>query len=122
MPASQVDEQGSILMDAVDYRIEIPKDHPSGLYWFHPHAHGLALNQVSSGLAGIITIGSIGHNARGDAVHAPIPDAQLRHLILKDIQVLAAGTIKFHHGSASVANGEVHPGAGPAAGEFSCNP
>jgi FtsP/CotA-like multicopper oxidase with cupredoxin domain len=107
MPASQAHEHGSILMDAVDYRIEIPKDHPSGLYWFHPHAHGLSLNQVSSGLAGIITIGSIGHYARGDAVHAPIPDAQLRHLILKDIQVLAAGTIKFQRGSAPVANGEV---------------
>src|SRR5689334_8653107 len=25
------------------YDIYIPKDHPSGLFWFHPHAHGLAL-------------------------------------------------------------------------------
>jgi len=107
IPAPQTHEHGSIVMDAVDYRIEIPKNHPSGLYWFHPHVHGLSLNQVSSGLAGIITIGSVGHYARGDAVHAPIPEAQVRHLILKDIQVLAAGTIRFHRGSAPVANGEV---------------
>jgi L-ascorbate oxidase len=107
MPAPQTHEHGSIVMDAVDYRIEIPKNHPSGLYWFHPHVHGLALNQVSSGLAGIITIGSVGHYARGDAVRAPIPEAQVRHLILKDLQVLAAGTIQFHGGPASVANGEV---------------
>lgn len=41
----------------INYDIYIPKDHPSGLFWFHPHAHGLALNQVSEGLAGIITVG-----------------------------------------------------------------
>ena len=106
-PTPQTHEHGSVVMDAIDYRIEIPKNHPSGLYWFHPHAHGLSLNQVSSGLAGIITIGSVGHYARGDVERAPVPDAQVRHLILKDIQVLAAGTIRFHGGSATVANGEV---------------
>jgi L-ascorbate oxidase len=42
----------------INYDIYIPKNHPSGLFWFHPHAHGLALNQVSEGLAGIITVGS----------------------------------------------------------------
>jgi L-ascorbate oxidase len=106
-PTPQTHEHGSVVMNAVDYRIEIPKNHPSGLYWFHPHVHGLALNQVSSGLAGIITIGSVGHYARGDAVRAPIQEAQVRHLILKDIQVLAAGTVRFHGGSAPVANGEI---------------
>ena len=94
-------------MDAVDYRIDIPKNHPSGLYWFHPHVHGIALNQVSSGLAGIITIGNAGDYARGDAVHAPFPEAQVRHLILKDLQVLPGGAIQFHSGRARVVDGEV---------------
>jgi L-ascorbate oxidase len=107
MPVPQTHEHGAVVMDAVDYRIEIPKNHPSGLFWFHPHLHGLALNQVSGGLAGIITIGSIGDYARGDATHAPIPDAQARYLILKDIQVLAAGTLQFHGRRAPVADGEV---------------
>jgi FtsP/CotA-like multicopper oxidase with cupredoxin domain len=107
IPTPQTHDHGLTVMDAIDYRIEIPKNHPNGLYWFHPHAHGLSLNQVSSGLAGIITIGSVGHYARGDVARAPIPDARVRHLILKDIQVLAAGTIKFHGGPARVANGEV---------------
>jgi L-ascorbate oxidase len=106
-PASLTHEHGSIAMDAVDYRIDIPKNHPSGLYWFHPHVHGIALNQVSSGLAGIITIGNAGDYARGDAVHAPFPEAQVRHLILKDLQVLAGGTIQFHSGPARVVDGEV---------------
>jgi len=107
IPEPQTHQHGSIAMDAVDYRIDIPKNHPSGLFWFHPHVHGLALNQVSSGLAGIITIGNVGDYARGDAVPAPFPEARVRHLILKDIQVLAAGTIQFQHGSAAVADGEV---------------
>jgi FtsP/CotA-like multicopper oxidase with cupredoxin domain len=107
VPAAQVHEHGSVLMDVLDYRIDIPKNHPSGLFWFHPHAHGIALNQVSSGLAGIITIGNVSDYARGNTAQAPLPDAQIRHLILKDIQVLAAGTVKFEHGSALVANGEV---------------
>jgi FtsP/CotA-like multicopper oxidase with cupredoxin domain len=106
-PAPQMHEHGSIVMDALDYRIEIPKNHPSGLYWFHPHVHGLSLNQVSAGLAGIITIGNVGDYARGDVIHAPLPESQVRHLILKDIQVLAAGTIRFDRGPAPVANGEV---------------
>jgi len=106
-PVPQMHEHGSVVMDAADYRIEIPKNHPSGLYWFHPHVHGLSLNQVSSGLAGIITIGNVGDYARGDATHAPIPESQVRHLILKDIQVLAAGTIRFDRGPAPVAKGEV---------------
>jgi L-ascorbate oxidase len=106
-PVPQMHEHGSIVMDALDYQIEIPKNHPSGLFWFHPHLHGLALNQVSAGLAGIITIGNVGDYARGDAVRAPFPEAQVRHMILKDIQVLAAGTIRFDRGPAQVANGEV---------------
>jgi L-ascorbate oxidase len=30
------------------------------LFWFHPHVHGIALNQVSQGMAGDITIGHVG--------------------------------------------------------------
>ena len=97
VPTAQVHKHGSVLMDVLDYRIDIPKNHPSGLFWFHPHAHGIALNQVSSGLAGIITIGNVSDYARGNTAQAPLPDAQIRHLILKDIQVLAAGTGKFEN-------------------------
>lgn len=93
-------------MGSVDYRIDIPNNHPSGLFWFHPHVHGLALNQVSSGLAGIITIGRTGDYAKNDVTGARFPDANVRHLIFKDLQVLAAGTVRFENGSASVTNGE----------------
>ncbi len=55
-------QHGPILMDTVDYKITIPPNHPSGLFWFHPHVHGIALNQVVQGLSGIITIGGVGDN------------------------------------------------------------
>ncbi len=63
---------------------------------------------MSQGLAGIITIGSAGDYARGDAVASSFPETSVRHLILKDIQVLAANAaVAFDSGPQAVANGEV---------------
>jgi FtsP/CotA-like multicopper oxidase with cupredoxin domain len=107
-PVPQTTHQhGSIVKDFADYRIDIPANHPSGAFWFHPHVHGLALNQVSSGLSGIITVGEAGDYARGDVRGARFPEANIRHLILKDMQVLSTGSIQFDNGLANVANGEV---------------
>ena len=108
IPVPQTTHQhGPIVMDSVDYRIDIPRNHPSGQFWFHPHLHGLALNQVTQGMAGIISIGSAGDYAHGDATDAPFPEENVRHLILKDIQVQAAGTQQFANATATVQNGEV---------------
>jgi FtsP/CotA-like multicopper oxidase with cupredoxin domain len=107
-PVPQASHQhGSIVKDYADYRIDIPANHPSGQFWFHPHVHGLALNQVSSGLSGIISIGEAGDYVFGDIGHARFPDDQVRHLVLKDMQVLAAGSIQFGNGTANVVDGEV---------------
>lgn len=38
------------------YRYEIPADHPSGTFWYHPHRHGLTAKQVAAGLAGAIIV------------------------------------------------------------------
>jgi len=68
----------------IQYDIDIPPNHPPGLYWFHPHVHGLNINQLSEGLSGIITIGRVTDYASapgGSATHE-------RYLILKDMQVL----------------------------------
>ena len=108
IPTPQTTHQhGPIVMDTVDYKIAIPPNHPSGLFWFHPHVHGIALNQLVEGLSGIITIGSVGDNVRGDAAVTPWPDTHVRHLMLKETQVLAGGTIGFDSGQQPVANGEV---------------
>src|SRR6266702_5816378 len=41
----------------IRYSYVIPRDHPSGMYWFHPHPHGLSEGQVWNGLSGLISIG-----------------------------------------------------------------
>ena len=73
----------------VDYNIPIPANHPSGSFWFHPHVHGISVNQISAGLAGIITIGKLSGYACGDnSCKVRLPDTMQRHLILKEMQVL----------------------------------
>jgi L-ascorbate oxidase len=110
-------EHGPIVMDTVDYAIRIPADHPRGLFWFHPHVHGLSLNQVSEGLSGLITLGSVGDYASGDAGGGRWPAANVRHLMLKETQVLANGEI-LHQQDADFceqfpARGEVRKGSCP---------
>jgi L-ascorbate oxidase len=68
----------------IQYDIAIPRDHPPGLYWFHPHVHGLNINQLSEGLSGIITIGRAADYASAPNGSA-VPE---RYLILKDMQVM----------------------------------
>lgn len=41
---------------SLDYTFRLPADHPSGLYWYHPHYHGSAAAQVVNGMAGLILV------------------------------------------------------------------
>jgi FtsP/CotA-like multicopper oxidase with cupredoxin domain len=38
------------------YTYQIPSDQPGGTFWYHPHAHGMAAEQVASGLSGAIVV------------------------------------------------------------------
>ena len=38
------------------YRYQIPPDHRSGMFWYHPHIHGMVAPQVFGGLAGAIIV------------------------------------------------------------------
>lgn len=52
--------QGHDLLDgAIPYAIRVPDDHPPGLYWFHPHAHGVSQQQIARGLSGLLTVGDL---------------------------------------------------------------
>ena len=91
------------------YDIAVPADHPSGLYWYHPHVHSVSGAQVGGGMSGLITVGDIWDYAYltcsldpaspghcGSAVTRQ-REAQARartdvhHLMLKDLQ-LTRGT------------------------------
>jgi L-ascorbate oxidase len=107
MPVPDPNAHGATVIDYADYQIDIPSNHPSGLFWFHPHVHGIAVNQISSGMAGIITVGRVGDYVFGDLHDAAFPESIVRYLVLKDMQVLAAGTYMFANGSLAVPDGTV---------------
>ena len=74
----------------IQYDIYIPPNHPSGIYWFHPHVHGLNINQLSEGLSGLITVGSATDYLTPPRGMRTIPT---RYFVLKDMQVLANGKV-----------------------------
>jgi FtsP/CotA-like multicopper oxidase with cupredoxin domain len=39
-----------------EYEVNIPVDHPSGTFWYHPHRHGSTALQVASGASGALII------------------------------------------------------------------
>ncbi|HUY90163.1 MAG TPA: DUF4214 domain-containing protein [Pirellulales bacterium] len=39
------------------YHYDIPADEPEGLYWYHPHVHGLVSPQIWDGLTGLVIVG-----------------------------------------------------------------
>ena len=45
--------------ESFQYRVPIPHDHDSGLYWFHAHAHGFVSPQIIAGLSGAIILEGI---------------------------------------------------------------
>jgi FtsP/CotA-like multicopper oxidase with cupredoxin domain len=64
-----------------DYEIRLPANHPSGLYWYHPHPHGFSDEQTRNGMSGALIV---------DGLLDSFPT--LRHLperllLLKDLQV-----------------------------------
>jgi len=44
---------------ALHYRVQIPKDHPPGLYWYHTHPHGESYRQALDGMSGALVIEGI---------------------------------------------------------------
>lgn len=38
------------------YKVELPADHPTGLYWYHPHPHQISEPQVLGGMSGAMII------------------------------------------------------------------
>lgn len=64
------------------YVVDFPKDHPQGLFWYHPHWHGTTEYQIGSGLSGLLSV---------DGVLDPWPelkDIKQRNIILRDIQIV----------------------------------
>lgn len=93
---------GPNLGTSIGYDILLPQSHPTGLFWYHPHAHGVVRKQVGGGLAGLITVGDVSDFVRLDCsgpggaecARRPEPGAQpsstapeSHFLLLRDMQV-----------------------------------
>jgi FtsP/CotA-like multicopper oxidase with cupredoxin domain len=71
-----------------DYEFTIPTDHPGGLFWYHPHFHGLVAKQVFHGLAGAFVI-------RGKEDNLPeFQAAQEAILVLQDFDLDRRGRVQ----------------------------
>ena len=95
--------QRRIVPGTLDYAIAIPGqpgrsgrasgEHPSGLFWFHPHVHGYSAALTAGGMAGLITIGAPRDYLCADAADgcAPLHGVPVRTLILKDAEIVPDG-------------------------------
>ncbi len=73
-----------------EVEIAIPADHPRGTYWYHPHHHGSADVQISSGMAGALIV-------EGDFPGvAEIANVVERVLILNEVMFDYLGTIEVY--------------------------
>ena len=94
-PGDGDDVHGDVRFGFTEYEIKIPKSHPPGLFWMHGHIHNLTLNQLSSGMSAMITIGDPADYLCKDAdCSAFFRTLPVRHLMLKDAQVLKNGDLK----------------------------
>ncbi|EPX60872.1 multicopper oxidase, types 2 and 3 [Cystobacter fuscus DSM 2262] len=79
----------------LQYEIKIPRDHPAGTYWYHPHKHGSVAIQVSNGLSGALII-------RGDIDEVPaIKAAREKIFVIQQIPYVINDQTKL---------GQVEPG------------
>lgn len=72
------------------YLIQVPRDHPVGTYWYHPHHHGTAADQQFGGLAGALLVvpeGPLGESASDVEVDDDVV------LVVTDITLNADGRV-----------------------------
>jgi FtsP/CotA-like multicopper oxidase with cupredoxin domain len=83
-------------------RVDIPYDHPSGTFWYHPHKHGSTTFQVIGGMAGFLIVKG------GPGTLDELPEIKAAKDLVMGFQVIRAGvngdavrhlSIR-HHGSA----------------------
>ncbi|MGD1939929.1 MAG: multicopper oxidase family protein [Leptolyngbyaceae cyanobacterium] len=67
------------------YEFVVPEQHPGGLFWYHPHHHGVVAEQVFGGLAGPLVI-------RGQVDEIPeVQAAEEAILVLQDFDLNRRG-------------------------------
>lgn len=95
-----------------DYQIQVPSDHPSGTYWYHPHHHGMVTDQIYGGLAGALLV----EPPPGQAPDLAVAADQV--LVVTDITLTGDGSVAVpstmdrnmgRQGEWVLINGQHHP-------------
>ncbi|MHA7142444.1 multicopper oxidase family protein [Arthrobacter sp. Sr33] len=66
-----------------NYEYKLPEDHPPGVYWYHPHHHGMVADQIFAGLFGAIIVEDV----------EPIEVSTERVLVISDTTLDRLGNI-----------------------------
>ncbi|WP_278255467.1 multicopper oxidase domain-containing protein [Nocardioides convexus] len=102
--------------ESFDYDYQAPEDHPPGVYWYHPHHHGMVADQIFRGLYGAIIVED----------PDPIAVTRERVLVISDItldrsgQVVAPSTMSRmagREGDLVLVNGQATPRLSARPGE-----
>jgi FtsP/CotA-like multicopper oxidase with cupredoxin domain len=105
--------------EKLTYEFQIPENHPSGTFWYHPHLHGLVAEQLFGGLAGLFIV-------RGEDDEIPVAiAAQEEFLVLQDFSIDSQGRrsdsahmslMMGREGDTIAVNGQVNPSLNLPAG------
>jgi FtsP/CotA-like multicopper oxidase with cupredoxin domain len=68
-----------------EYKIKVPTDEPPGLYWYHPHVHGISSMAVQGGASGAIIVEGI------ENIQPAVAGLPERLIIIRDQPLLNSG-------------------------------
>jgi FtsP/CotA-like multicopper oxidase with cupredoxin domain len=67
--------------ESFQYRVQFPSNEPPGLYWYHPHVHGIAETAVQGGASGAIVVEGI------ENVNPAVAGLRERVMLIRDNHV-----------------------------------
>lgn len=67
--------------ETFQYNLRFPLDEPPGIYWYHPHAHGLTEAALQGGASGAIVVDGI------QRFHPEVSGLRHRVLMIRDQNV-----------------------------------
>lgn len=79
------------------YSVQFPKDEPPGLYWYHPHVHGMSSLAVEGGASGAIVVDGI------EQLQPKVARLPARLLVMRDQNVEVPGNAKSQPGGSRAA-------------------
>ena len=80
-PADDVLTMIAMPGESLHYTVDIPANHPPGLYWYHTHPHGESYQQDLDGMSGAIVVDGI------DRYFPEVRNMKERILVLRDAEL-----------------------------------